>query len=61
MKLEKPSPETHPIGSEVEVKTIDNLIFKGVIEAYTSDALMLKTNDTEVRLHPHEIYYCVKV
>lgn len=60
MKLEKPSPETHPVGLDVVLKTIDNLEIKGKIEAYTSDAILIKTDKTIVRMHPHEIYFCIK-
>lgn len=63
MKLDttKPSPETHPVGLDVELKTIDNMEIKGRIEACTSDAMVIKTDRTTVRVHPHEIYYCIKV
>ena len=60
MKLEKPSPETHPVGLEVVLMTIDNLEIKGKIEAYTSDAMLIKTDKTTARIHPHEIYFCIK-
>lgn len=60
MKLEKPSPETHPEGTSVVIKTIDNMDIAGTIETYTSDALIIKTDKTTVRLHPHEIFVCSK-
>lgn len=55
MELEK-----FEVGERVHVKTIDNLEIKGTIEAYTSDALLIKADQTTVRLHPHEIYFCIK-
>ena len=60
MELEKPSPETHPVGTSVVIKTIDNMDIAGTIETYTSDALLIKTDKTTVRLHPHEIFFCIK-
>lgn len=60
MELEKPSPETHLVGTDVVIKTIDNMEITGTIEAYTSDALLIKTDKTTVRLHPHEIFFCIK-
>ena len=47
-------------GESVYIKTIDNLEVEGVIEAYTSDAVLIKTKNTLVKLHPHEIYLCEK-
>ena len=63
MKLDttKPSPETHPVGIDVILKTIDNMEIKGKIEAYTSDAMYINTGKTIARMHPHEIYFCIKV
>ena len=61
MKLEKPSPETHPIGTDVVIKTIDNIEIAGVIEAYTNDAVHINNGTIAVRIHPHEIYSIYKI
>ncbi len=54
------SPLTHPAGTAVLLKTIDNMEIKGKVETYTSDAVLIKTEKSLVRLHPHEIYLAIK-
>ena len=57
----KISPETHHVGDRVFIQTIDNMEITGEIEAFTSDAVIIKTNRTTVVLHPHEIHVCMVV
>lgn len=49
------SPFSHPAGVNTHLVLEDDREVKGIVQEYTSDAVLIKCEDELVQVHPHEI------